>query len=44
MIDVFAKLGNIGVYRIRMIAEKKPNKTDPKAMFRYNPNSLRRVE
>jgi len=43
MIDVFALLGHLGTYRIRMIAEKKPYVTNPEAPFRYNPNSLRKV-
>lgn len=41
MIDVYAVLGDSHVYRIRMIAEKKPYVTNPEAPFRYNPNSLR---
>ena len=44
MIDVYVQLGNLGIYRIRMIAEKKPYVTHPQAKFRYNPNSLRKVE
>jgi len=44
MIDVFAQLGANGVYRIRMIAEKKPYITSPDARFRYNPNSIRKTD
>lgn len=44
MIDVFARIGNLGIYKIRMIAEKRPYKTSPKAKFRYNPNSLRKID
>lgn len=43
MVDLFAKFDK-DIYRIRMIAEKKAYKTCPSAHFRYNPNSLRKVD